>query len=141
MKTVTCKSEEETMTHARQVGDESSPGDIICLRGELGAGKTHFVKGFVRAFGISPETVSSPTFSIIQEYHGRLPVYHFDFYRIENAQEALEIGAEEYFYGDGVSIIEWPERVEAILPDNVKQIEIASINNTTREITISRPFS
>jgi tRNA threonylcarbamoyladenosine biosynthesis protein TsaE len=64
-------------------------------------------------------------------------VYHFDFYRIENAQEALEIGAEEYFYGEGVSIIEWPERVEAILPDNVKLIEIASINSTTREITIS----
>lgn len=137
MKSYTCSSEKETMELARKVGEETEVGDIICLKGELGAGKTHFVKGFVTAFGISPESVSSPTFSIIQEYSGDLPVYHFDFYRLENVREALEIGSEEYFYGDGVSIIEWPERVEAILPGKVKEIHIASINNTTRKITIT----
>ena len=125
------------MDLARKVGEESVRGDIICLKGELGAGKTHFVKGFVTAFGISQDSVSSPTFSIINEYHGELPVYHFDFYRLENVQEALEIGTEEYFYGDGVSIIEWPERIEALLPGNVKEIQIASINKTTRKITIT----
>lgn len=125
------------MDLARKIGKDAKPGDIICLKGELGAGKTHFVKGFVTAFGIPPDAVSSPTYSIIQEYSGTLPVYHFDFYRLENVKEALEIGSEEYFYGEGVSIIEWPERVETILPDDVKQIHIASINSTTRKITIT----
>jgi len=137
MESFICKSEKETMDLARTVGEKCVPGDIICLKGELGAGKTHFVKGFVKAFGISPGSVSSPTFSIIQEYAGSMPVYHFDFYRLESAQEALEIGAEEYFYGDGVSIIEWPERVRALLPGTVKEIHITSINNTTRKITIT----
>lgn len=137
MESFVCNSEKETMNLAKKIGDNSKPGDIICLRGELGAGKTHFVKGFVTAFGISPETVSSPTFSIIQEYSGSTPVYHFDFYRLDSAQEALEIGTEEYFYGDGVSIIEWPERVESLLPDGIKEIRIDSINKTTRKITIT----
>ena len=132
-----CSSEQATMDLARKIGEESRPGDIICLKGELGAGKTHFVKGFVTAFGIPQEAVSSPTFSIIQEYSGTVPIYHFDFYRLENVREALEIGSEEYFYGEGVSIIEWPERIDAILPENVKQIHIASINSTTRQITIT----
>lgn len=125
------------MELARRIGEESKPGDIICLKGELGAGKTHFVKGFVQAFGISPDAVSSPTFSIIQEYSGSLPVYHFDCYRLENPREALEIGAEEYLYGEGVSIIEWPERIEAILPEKVKQIQITPISNTTRKVNIT----
>ena len=137
MESYTCKSEKETMDLARSVGKKCAPGDIVCLYGELGAGKTHFVKGFAEAFGILPASVSSPTFSIIQEYAGTVPVYHFDFYRLETAQEALEIGAEEYFYGDGVSIIEWPERVGALLPGDVKEIHITSINNTTRKITIT----
>lgn len=136
MEVLTCKNEEQTMSVARKIGEGISAGDMICLKGELGAGKTHFVKGFVQAFGIDPDSVSSPTFSIINEYHGSVPVYHFDFYRIERPEEALEIGAEEYFYGDGVSIIEWPERIESILPGNVKWIEIKTINNTTRQITI-----
>ena len=134
-KEVLCKSETETMELARQIGKKAAAGDIICLKGELGAGKTHFVKGFVKAFGIDPERVSSPTFSIINEYEGELPIYHFDCYRLENPQEALEIGAEEYLYGEGVSIIEWPERIRHILPDNVMWIEITSINNTTRKFS------
>lgn len=125
------------MDLARRIGEESKPGDIICLKGELGAGKTHFVKGFVQAFGISPKTVSSPTFSIIQEYSGSLSVFHFDCYRLEDPREALEIGAEEYLYGDGVSIIEWPERIEAILPESVKKIQITPINSTTRKFNIT----
>ncbi|SRR6056297_1327216 len=137
MESFVCKSEKETMDLARTVGEKCVPGDIICLKGELGAGKTHFVKGFVAAFGISPSSVSSPTFSIIQEYDGSMQVYHFDFYRLDNVQEALEIGTEEYFYGDGVSIIEWPERVAALMPGDVKEIHITSINNTTRKITIT----
>lgn len=132
------RSEKETMDVAVSVGKNSEAGDIICLKGDLGAGKTHFVKGFVRAFGIEPGSVTSPTFSLIHEYTGRLPVYHFDFYRIENPKEALEIGAEEYFYGEGVSIIEWPERIESLLPEHVIWIHITSTNSTTRNIDITR---
>jgi tRNA threonylcarbamoyladenosine biosynthesis protein TsaE len=134
-KEVLCKNETETMELALQIGKKAAAGDIICLEGELGAGKTHFVKGFVKAFGIDPALVSSPTFSIINEYEGGMPVYHFDCYRLENPQEALEIGAEEYLYGEGVSIIEWPERIRHILPDEVMWIEITTVNNTTRKIS------
>jgi len=135
MENVICKSEEETFALARKLGEKTKPGDVICLKGELGAGKTHFVKGFVTAFDISADQVSSPTFSIINEYYGTLPIYHFDCYRLENPQQALEIGAEEYLYGDGVSIIEWPERIKAILPPHVKWIRISAINSTTRQFT------
>ncbi len=135
MNKIVCKSERETRKFARQVGEQTNAGDIICLKGELGAGKTQFVKGFVTAFGINPKVVSSPTFSIINEYEGELPVYHFDCYRLKSTDEALEIGAEEYLYGDGVSIIEWPERIEPILPNEVKWIGITSINSTTRQFT------
>lgn len=135
MKKVVCKSVRETMELARGIGKHARAGDIICLKGDLGAGKTHFVKGFVTAFGIEPAVVSSPTFSIINEYEGELSVYHFDCYRLKSAKEALEIGAEEYLYGDGVSIIEWPGRIKPILPNNVKWIGITSINSTTRQFT------
>lgn len=138
MESITSSSEKETMNAARSVGKKVRAGDVICLKGDLGAGKTHFVKGFVQAFGIDPASVTSPTFSIINEYSGTLPVYHFDFYRLENPQEALEIGAEEYFYGDGVSIIEWPERIEPLLPDNAIWIHITSTNSKTRKIDIIR---
>lgn len=137
MKKVVCKSERETRELARQVGKQANAGDIICLKGELGAGKTHFVKGFVTAFGIESEVVSSPTFSIINVYEGELSVYHFDCYRLKSTDEALEIGAEEYLYGDGVSIIEWPDRIEPILPNYVKWIGITPINSTTRQFTFT----
>lgn len=122
------------MEEARRFAETTSPGAIICLEGDLGAGKTHFVKGFVQAFGIDPEQVTSPTFTIINEYKGKLPVFHFDFYRVKDFSEALEIGAEEYFYSDGVSIIEWPERVKEILPDTIQTISITSTGRNTRKI-------
>ncbi|MFO7847579.1 MAG: tRNA (adenosine(37)-N6)-threonylcarbamoyltransferase complex ATPase subunit type 1 TsaE [Balneolaceae bacterium] len=136
MKEVITRSEEETLNLAAEIGRNSSPGDVLCLKGELGAGKTHFVKGFVTAFGIDSDQVSSPTFSLINEYIGNCSVYHFDCFRLEKPEEALEIGAEEYFYGDGVCIIEWPDRIASILPGNVKYIEISSINSTTRSIRL-----
>ncbi|NBC25584.1 MAG: tRNA (adenosine(37)-N6)-threonylcarbamoyltransferase complex ATPase subunit type 1 TsaE [Bacteroidetes bacterium] len=136
MEEVICSDETQTAALAQRIGKNTVAGDIICLKGELGAGKTHFVKGFVRAFDISPEAVSSPTFSIIHEYSGRLTIYHFDCYRLSDPREAVEIGAEEYFYGDGVCIIEWPERIESILPGHVKWIEINTINSTTRQFRL-----
>lgn len=128
------KSVEETLDIAEKYSKTVQPGDVICLKGDLGAGKTHFVKGFVRGFGISETVVSSPTFTIINEYEGERPVYHFDCYRLEHPEEALEIGAEEYFYGDGVCIVEWPERILGILPTEVKKVTIETISKNEREI-------
>ncbi len=131
----TSGSVEETLSIAAQYSKSVQPGDVICLEGNLGAGKTHFVKGFVTGFGISADDVSSPTFTIINEYDGERPVYHFDCYRLERPEEALEIGAEEYFYGDGVCIVEWPERILDLLPDHSKRITIRSLSENEREIT------
>lgn len=90
-------------------------GDIICLCGDLGAGKTTLSKSIIRGLGVS-ETVTSPTFTIVQEYSGRLPVYHFDVYRIEDPDEMDEIGLDEYLFGGGVCIIEWAENIRRMLP-------------------------
>jgi tRNA threonylcarbamoyladenosine biosynthesis protein TsaE len=117
MPSFTSESEQETMAFGRRFAESLKAGDIVALQGALGAGKTHMVKGMAEALAIDKTVVHSPTFSLIHEYKGRLPLYHFDCYRIETARQALEIGAEEYFYGQGVSVIEWPERIEALLPE------------------------
>ncbi len=134
MKKVTSRSEAETMAIAKEYAGSVNPGDVICLQGNLGAGKTQFVRGFVEGFEISADLVSSPTFTIINEYEGATPVYHFDCYRLEHYSEALEIGAEEYFYDDGVCIVEWPERILEILPKEKKLITIQSTGKEEREI-------
>lgn len=133
MERVISRSVQDTYSIASKYAGNVQPGDVICLTGTLGAGKTHFVKGFVDAFGISGEVVNSPTFTIINEYHGTIPVYHFDCYRLKHVEEALEIGAEEYFYGEGVCIVEWPERISEILPPGAKQITINITGPDERE--------
>ncbi len=129
------------MQIASDLAKECRKGDIICLEGELGAGKTRFVKGFAEYFGIEPGSVTSPTFNLIHEYYNEnaIPVYHFDCYRLESAEEALDIGAEEYFYGGGVSIIEWPERIAEILPDEIIRVIIRVTGENSRQIEIQFP--
>lgn len=106
------------------MGEEAEAGQVICLNGDLGVGKTVFTQGFAEGLGIEG-TVNSPTFTILQEYDdGRLPFYHFDVYRIGDVSEMDEIGYEDCFYGDGVSLIEWSELIEEILPDDVITITI-----------------
>lgn len=124
----------ETELIAEAFSKEIREGDIVCLNGDLGAGKTHFVRGFVKGFGLHSDIVSSPTFTIINEYDGKLPVYHFDCYRLELFNEAIEIGAEEYFYGNGVCIIEWPDKIQEILPDHTIDIKINVTGKEEREI-------
>ncbi len=136
MEQYTSRSEEETMFIAQEFAKKVKEGDVICLYGNLGAGKTRFVSGFVRHFGLSENEVSSPTFTIINEYEALIPIYHFDCYRLEHVQEALEIGAEEYFFGDGVCIVEWPEKISDILPPDSKKIKIETTGNNERKITI-----
>lgn len=107
---------EETYQLGFQIGMNAKKGEVFCLNGDLGVGKTVFTQGFAKGLGID-ETVNSPTFTIIQEYEGNgLPLYHFDVYRIADIDEMEEIGYEDYFYGDGVCLIEWAELIEELLP-------------------------
>ena len=135
------ESVEETKRIARHFARNLKPGDVVCLKGDLGAGKTHFVKGMAVAFGIDESEVQSPTFTLINEYLGSKPLYHFDCYRIESVGEALEIGAEEYFYGDGVSVIEWPERIQEIIPPEAVWITITTLAPTKRKFVIQQKGS
>lgn len=109
-------------------------GDIVCLFGDLGAGKTQLVKGIASGFGVDENDVQSPTFTIINEYQGVLPVYHFDFYRVNSIKEAKRIGAEEYFYGNGICLIEWPEKAAELLPEHAINIHLKHQDTTKREI-------
>lgn len=117
-------SMEETRELGRQMGTAAGPGDVLTLSGDLGVGKTVFTKGFALGIGVT-EAVSSPTFTIVQEYHsGRLPLYHFDVYRIGDPEEMDEVGFDDYVYGDGVSLIEWAGLIEEILPEKRTRILI-----------------
>ena len=110
---------EETMRTGRMLGESAAPGQVYALVGDLGVGKTVFTKGFAEGLGIE-EPVNSPTFTILQIYEeGRLPLYHFDVYRIEEPEEMEEIGLDEYIDGDGVCLIEWAGRIEELLPGDV----------------------
>lgn len=109
-------SPEDTFGVGEQLAKEARPGDIYTLEGDLGVGKTIFTKGVARGLGID-EPVTSPTFTILQEYEsGRLPLYHFDVYRIGDPEEMDEIGYEDYFYGQGICLIEWASRIEELIP-------------------------
>lgn len=116
-------SPEATMALGEELGRQLSGGEVICLTGDLGAGKTHFAKGVALGLGIT-ELVTSPTFTLINEYSGRVPLYHVDAYRLGDAEEAYDLGLEEYLYGDGVTLVEWPERVEELLPADRLVIQI-----------------
>ena len=118
-------SETETYEFAKELAKEARPGDIYTLVGDLGVGKTAFTKGFAAGLGIK-EPIVSPTFTFVQIYEeGRMPLYHFDVYRIGDPSEMDEIGYEDYFYGDGVSIMEWADLVEEIIPDTAVPIKIS----------------
>ncbi|MED0680967.1 tRNA (adenosine(37)-N6)-threonylcarbamoyltransferase complex ATPase subunit type 1 TsaE [Aneurinibacillus thermoaerophilus] len=115
------RSVEETQALAEKLGKRVEPGDVFTLSGDLGAGKTSFTQGLARGMGIEG-VVNSPTFTIIKEYIGRFPLYHMDVYRIED--EAEDLGLDEYFYGDGVTVIEWPQMIAEQLPEERCEIVI-----------------
>ena len=117
-------SAEETFAAGRRLGLSARPGEIYTLNGELGVGKTVFTQGMAAGLGIT-ETVNSPTFTIVQIYEkGRLPFYHFDVYRIGDLEEMDEIGYEDYFYGNGICMIEWADRIRELIPADAKNILI-----------------
>ncbi|HPS58145.1 MAG TPA: tRNA (adenosine(37)-N6)-threonylcarbamoyltransferase complex ATPase subunit type 1 TsaE [Spirochaetota bacterium] len=129
---------EETLKIAGKIGSMASRGDIITLSGELGAGKTVFAKGIAAGLGID-ESITSPTFSLMEVHEGTTPLYHFDLYRLETASELDELFFEEYWEGDGVSVIEWPERAAGRLPHRVISVTIEYTGPDSRRITIENP--
>ncbi len=135
------KSKDETIALAKEFAKNIKIGDVIILLGDLGAGKTHFVKGLAQGLG-SENLVTSPTFTIMNIYEGgKMPIYHFDMYRLSSMEEAQELGFEEYFDTeslDGVSVVEWPSQVEGLIKKPYYKITIDKIEENTRKITIGR---
>ncbi|MFA5411174.1 MAG: tRNA (adenosine(37)-N6)-threonylcarbamoyltransferase complex ATPase subunit type 1 TsaE [Candidatus Omnitrophota bacterium] len=122
---VTSKSVNRTLKIGRLVAKSLKRGDILCLFGQLGAGKTVFTKGIAAGLGIKKENIISPSFVLIREYpEAKLPFYHFDLYRLKEQKQILFLGYEEYLYGDGVSVIEWADRLGRLLPLEFLKIEL-----------------
>ena len=122
--TIETKNAKETFQLGKKIGKKALPGQIYTLNGDLGVGKTVFTQGVASGLEIG-EPVNSPTFTILQEYEGgRLPFYHFDVYRIGDIEEMEEIGYDDYFFGEGICLIEWPQLIEEILPENVISVTI-----------------
>ncbi len=133
--TVLTHSEEETRNLGFEIAQTCKPGTVISLTGSLGSGKTVFAKGFATGLGIN-EPIVSPTFTLIQEYEGRLPLYHMDLYRLSGSDEFEMIGGEEFLYGQGVTLIEWSEKIAEMLPDSTIYVHINIMPNQDREITL-----
>jgi tRNA threonylcarbamoyladenosine biosynthesis protein TsaE len=131
-------SEVDTDRLGAMLADALFPGSVVALIGTLGAGKTRLVQAIAAALGNSRDEITSPTFVLVNEYRaGRMPVYHFDTYRLRDEDEFLELGPEEYFAGQGVTFVEWADRFEQLLPAGYLKIEIAPVGETAREFTIT----
>lgn len=138
MRIVETNSPEETWALAAELANELAPGTVIALHGDLGSGKTCLVQGLAAALGID-EPVTSPTYTLIGEYQGRLPLHHIDLYRLSGPEEAVGLGLEEYFDADGITAIEWAERAEGLLPPDLLHIQIeANAKTGTRTFRIFR---
>ena len=132
---ITIKSEEDSAKLGRKIGEKAEPGSVLALIGDLGTGKTTLTKYIAAGMGVS-EVITSPTFNIVKEYRsGRIPLYHFDVYRIGCSEEMYDIGFDEYINGEGVCIIEWANIIEDILPDDYLKIEL-KYKDMGREMTL-----
>ena len=139
MKTVRIlsRSTDQTLRLGERLARYLRKGDILCLEGELGSGKTTLIKGIAKGLKISAAKVNSPTFVLMNAYEGRLPLYHFDLYRLEHIHEISSIGYEEFLYGDGVAVIEWAERLGELAPRKYLRIELAHKAENERSIKLS----
>jgi tRNA threonylcarbamoyladenosine biosynthesis protein TsaE len=132
--TIITNSPEETKKIGKEIGKLARPGDLLAFYGELGAGKTCFIQGISQQLEVK-DYVTSPSFTIINEYQGKIPIYHFDLFRLNSAEEILELGYEEYFYGEGLTVIEWAEKIEQLLPREHLKIDIKFKDRYERIIT------
>ena len=134
-KTVVCRTAKDMEDLGRGIGCACMPSDVISLRGSLGAGKTVFAKGVARSLGIR-EAIVSPTFTLVQEYEGRLPMYHMDLYRITSEDDFQMIGGEDMLYSDGLCLIEWSEIIDDILPSGTLFVQITVNDDQSRTVTL-----
>ena len=135
MLTFTTSSAEETISLGQKIGRLLKKGDIIAMQGTLAAGKTTITKGIAQALGIT-ETITSPTFCLISEYQGTMPLYHMDVYRLDDTEDFINLGTDDMLYGDGVSIIEWSEKIMDELPSNTIILKITPQDDGSRLIEI-----
>lgn len=136
MATIISHHPQETFELGRALAAELRPGDVLALAGDLGAGKTQFTKGLAAGLGVEAD-VTSPTFTLVHEYPGgRLPLVHIDLYRLEEPTEVLGIGLDDYLYGNGVTVIEWADKFEALMPPDVRWIRYRVLEGDDREITL-----
>ncbi len=137
MRTIDLPDLAATEAFGRRLGGLLFPGAVVALIGPLGAGKTHLVRAVAAGLGVpDPRVVTSPTFVLIQEYAGRLPVYHFDAYRLRGENDFSDLGAHEYFEGEGVCLVEWADRVARVLPAQRLRVELAVVGETARRATV-----
>lgn len=137
MKLFISTSEEDTITYGKKFGASLSENAVVCFFGDLGAGKTTFIKGVSEGFAdYSSSNVNSPTFVYLNIYKGTKEVYHFDLYRLKGSEEFLSMGFDEMFYAGGVTLLEWSEKIEDILPENYIKVTISHIGESSREIMI-----
>jgi tRNA threonylcarbamoyladenosine biosynthesis protein TsaE len=139
--TIQLESEEETARLGRAIADVVEPGVVIGLVGPLGAGKTRLVRAIAEALGVDAGAISSPTFVLIHEYEGRLPVYHFDAYRLESPQAFEDLGVGDYWDGGGICVVEWADRVRGLLPEDCWMITLEPTAPTARSVRIELPSS
>ncbi len=132
------RSAAETQAIGEHLGARLQPGAVVACTGELGAGKTCFLQGLARGLGVTTD-VTSPTFVLVNQYRGRLPVYHLDAYRTDSLTELVELGIEEMLHGDGVTVIEWADKLLPLLPARTIRVHLSGLGDEPREITIEEP--
>jgi len=137
-RTLVSRSPAETQAIGERLGAGLGAGAVIACTGELGAGKTCFLQGLARGLGVETD-VTSPTFVLVNCYRGRLPVYHFDAYRTDSLTEVVELGIEEMLHGDGVTVIEWADKLLPLLPARTIRVHLEGLGDEPREITIDEP--
>ncbi|HAH61052.1 MAG TPA: tRNA (adenosine(37)-N6)-threonylcarbamoyltransferase complex ATPase subunit type 1 TsaE [Treponema sp.] len=128
-------SAEETVELGRKIGEKLQKGDVIAMQGTLAAGKTTITKGIAAALGVK-DVITSPTFCLISEYSGKMPLYHMDVYRLDGAEDFVNLGTDDMIYGDGVSVIEWSEKIMSELPKKTIKLVITPKEDGSREITL-----
>lgn len=134
---LTSHNEKETIGLGKRLALLLKPGDIICLSGELGTGKTTLAKGIARGLKINSKKVHSPTFVLLNIYQGKKTLYHFDLYRLEDIAQLNTVGWEEFFYGDGISVVEWAERLGTLKPDEYLEVKLEHVDENTRSVSVT----